>query len=77
MNLLVEFSNLALITTIIQAQVIIILIFYVTGHVGISLDGQWMEPLDPDSSADREAAERSFQFSLGMSCKCVGPKFRK
>lgn len=35
------------------------------GQIGITHVGQFMEPLNPESSDDKEAAERYLDFHLG------------
>lgn len=34
------------------------------GEIGITLNGDWVEPWDPDSKADVEACERKLEFSI-------------
>ena len=41
-------------------------LFNVTvGRVGIVLNGEWAEPLDPANPSHVEASERELQFSIG------------
>ncbi len=35
------------------------------GQIGASLNGDYMEPWDPEEPKDHEAAERRMQFSFG------------
>lgn len=35
------------------------------GHMGITLDTSWPEPMDADKAEDREASERAMQFYIG------------
>ena len=39
--------------------------YYHSGKVGIVLNGEWSEPLDPSDDSDVEAAERNLQFTVG------------
>ena len=42
-----------------------IIVIPLLGKVGIALNGEWSEPLDPNDESHVEAAERNLQFTVG------------
>ena len=39
--------------------------YHHSGKVGIVLNGEWSEPLDPTDDSNIEASERNLQFTVG------------